>query len=357
MFHVILAVVSALVGLGILILVHEFGHFLVAKKIGVGVLTFSLGFGPKLWRRKVGETEYVLSAFPLGGYVKMVGEDPDEEVQEVDVRRSFSHQGLLKRAAIVMAGPLFNLLLAVVIFVCIFMAYGVPVLTTRVGGVEPNSPAARAGVLKGDQIFGVDGQEVKRWEELSSRIKESQGRVLKLRIEREGQKTEVAVQPTMREGKNVFGEKQENWAIGIVSEVSLEKSDPLLAVPKAFSQTWDYSYLTLAALYKMIKGDVSPKNLGGPLLIAQMAGQQAREGLGSFFFFIAVLSINLGVLNLLPIPVLDGGHLFFFVLEAILRRPVKLKLRERAQQVGVFVLILVMIYAFYNDIARFFEGR
>ena len=357
MFHVILAVVSALVGLGILILVHEFGHFLVAKKTGVGVLTFSLGFGPKLWRRKVGETEYVLSAFPLGGYVKMVGEDPDEEVQEADVRRSFSHQGLLKRAAIVMAGPLFNLLLAVVIFVCIFMAYGVPVLTTRVGGVEPNSPAARAGVLKGDQIFGVDGQEVKKWEELSSRIKKSQGRVLKLRIEREGQKTEVAVQPTMREGKNVFGEKQENWAIGIVSEVSLEKSDPLLAVPKAFSQTWDYSYLTLVALYKMVKGEVSPKNLGGPLLIAQMAGQQAREGLGSFFFFIAVLSINLGVLNLLPIPVLDGGHLFFFVLEAILRRPVKLKLRERAQQVGVFVLILVMIYAFYNDIARFFEGR
>ena len=357
MFHVILAVVSALVGLGILILVHEFGHFLVAKKTGVGVLTFSLGFGPKLWRRKVGETEYVLSAFPLGGYVKMVGEDPDEEVQEADVRRSFSHQGLLKRAAIVMAGPLFNLLLAVVIFVCIFMAYGVPVLTTRVGGVEPNSPAARAGVLKGDQIFGVDGQEVKKWEELSSRIKKSQGRVLKLRIEREGQKTEVAVQPTMREGKNVFGEKQENWAIGIVSEVSLEKSDPLLAVPKAFSQTWDYSYLTLVALYKMVKGEVSPKNLGGPLLIAQMAGQQAREGLGSFFFFIAVLSINLGVLNLLPIPVLDGGHLFFFVLEAILRRPVKLKLRERAQQVGVFVLILVMIYAFYNDIARFLEGR
>jgi len=179
---------------------------------------------------------------------------------------------------------------------------------------------------------------------------------LKLRIEREGQKTEVAVQPTMREGKNVFGEKQENWAIGIVSEVSLEKSDPLLAVPKAFSQTWDYSYLTLVALYKMVKGEVSPKNLGGPLLIAQMAGQQAREGLGSFFFFIAVLSINLGVLNLLPIPVLDGGHLFFFVLEAILRRPVKLKLREKAQQVGVFVLILIMIYAFYRDIARFFEG-
>ena len=356
MFHVILAVVSALVGLGILILVHEFGHFLVAKKIGVGVLTFSLGFGPKLWRRKVGETEYVLSAFPLGGYVKMVGEDPDEEVQEVDLLRSFSHQGLVKRAAIVIAGPLFNLLLAVVIFVCIFMAYGVPVLTTRVGGVEPNSPAARAGVLKGDQIFGVDGQEVKKWEELSSRIKKSQGRVLKLRIEREGQKTEVAVQPTMREGKNVFGEKQENWAIGIVSEVSLEKSDPLLAVPKAFSQTWDYSYLTLVALYKMVKGEVSPKNLGGPLLIAQMAGQQAREGLGSFFFFIAVLSINLGVLNLLPIPVLDGGHLFFFVLEAILRRPVKLKLREKAQQVGVFVLILIMIYAFYRDIARFFEG-
>ncbi|MBI2351511.1 MAG: RIP metalloprotease RseP [Deltaproteobacteria bacterium] len=356
MGSIIVAIVAALVGLGILIIIHELGHFLVAKKTGVGVLTFSIGFGPKLLGRKVGETEYLLSAFPLGGYVKMVGEDPEEEVQTTDIQRSFSHQGLVKRIAIVAAGPLFNLLLAVVIFLAIFVSYGVPVLTTRVGGVEPNSPAFRSGVQQGDRIVGVDGREVKKWEELSSQIKESQGRSLKFRLQRDSQELELTVQPIRREGKNIFGERQESWAIGIASEVAIEKSDPLLAVGQAFSKTGEYSILTLVALFKMIKGEVSPKTLGGPLLIAQMAGQQAREGLGSFFFFVAILSVNLGVLNLLPIPVLDGGHLLFFLLEGILGRPVKLKHRERAQQVGIFVLILIMIYAFYNDIARFFGG-
>lgn len=356
MVNVIHAIVSALIGLGILIIIHELGHFLLAKKTGVGVLTFSIGFGPKLLGRKIGETEYLLSAFPLGGYVKMVGEDPEEEVQTTDIQRSFSHQGLVKRIAIVAAGPLFNLLLAVVIFLAIFVSYGVPVLTTRVGGVEPNSPAFRSGVQQGDRIVGVDGREVKKWEELSSRIKESQGRSLKFRLQRDSQELELTVQPIRREGKNIFGERQESWAIGIASEVAIEKSDPLLAVGQAFSKTGEYSILTLVALFKMIKGEVSPKTLGGPLLIAQIAGQQAREGLGSFFFFVAILSVNLGVLNLLPIPVLDGGHLLFFLLEGILGRPVKLKHRERAQQVGIFVLILIMIYAFYNDIARFFGG-
>lgn len=356
MGSIIVAIVAALVGLGILIIIHELGHFLLAKKTGVGVLTFSIGFGPKLLGRKIGETEYLLSAFPLGGYVKMVGEDPEEEVQTTDIQRSFSHQGLVKRIAIVAAGPLFNLLLAVVIFLAIFVSYGVPVLTTRVGGVEPDSPAFRSGVQQGDRIVGVDGREVKKWEELSSQIKESQGRSLKFRLQRDSRELELTVQPIRREGKNIFGERQESWAIGIASEVAIEKSDPLLAVGQAFSKTGEYSILTLVALFKMIKGEVSPKTLGGPLLIAQMAGQQAREGLGSFFFFVAILSVNLGVLNLLPIPVLDGGHLLFFLLEGILGRPVKLKHRERAQQVGIFVLIMIMIYAFYNDIARFFGG-
>jgi len=356
MGSIIVAIVAALVGLGILIIIHELGHFLVAKKTGVGVLTYSIGFGPKLLGRKIGETEYLLSAFPLGGYVKMVGEDPEEEVQPTDIQRSFSHQGLVKRMAIVAAGPLFNLLLAVVIFLVIFISYGVPVLTTGVGGVEPNSPAFRSGIQQGDRIVGVDGHEVKKWEELSGLIKESQGRPLKIRLKRDSQELELAVQPIRKEGKNVFGERQESWAIGIASEVAIEKSDPLLAVGQAFSKTGEYSILTLVALYKMVKGDVSPKNLGGPLLIAQMAGQQAREGVGSFFFFVAVLSVNLGVLNFLPIPVLDGGHLLFFLLEGMLGRPVKLKHRERAQQVGIFVLIMIMIYAFYNDIARFFGG-
>ncbi|MBI2359555.1 MAG: RIP metalloprotease RseP [Deltaproteobacteria bacterium] len=350
------AIVSAVVGLGILIIIHELGHFLIAKLSGVGVLTFSVGFGPKVWSRKVGETEYALSAFPLGGYVKMVGEDPDAEVDATDIDRSFSHQGLAKRTAIVAAGPLFNLLLAVVVFIWIFMVHGVPTLTTVVGGVEPQSPAAQAGIQKGDRIVSVDGRAVKKWEELSSRIKESGGKALGVRIDRDGREMDIVVQPTQREGRSVFGETIEVWAIGVASEVGIEKSSPLLAVGRAFYKTGEYSVLTLVAMYKMIKGDVSPRNLGGPLLIAQMAGQQAREGATSFFFFVAILSVNLGVLNLLPIPVLDGGHLLFFLLEVVLGRPVELKHRERAQQIGIFILILIMIYAFYNDITRFLEG-
>jgi len=356
MINVIYAVVSALIGLGILIVIHELGHFLVAKKSGVGVLTFSIGFGPKLFKRKIGETEYAVSAFPFGGYVKMVGEDPDDQVTELDVQKSFSHQSLAKRMAIVAAGPVSNLLLAVVIFLWTFLSYGVPVSTSKVAAVEPNSPAAAAGIEKGDRIVAVDGQLIEKWEDLSRRIKESRGSPLSLRVMREEREIETTVQPSKRETKNVFGETQETWIIGIASEPMIERGNPLLAVGQAFYKTGEYSVVTLVALFKMVAGDLSPKNLGGPLLIAQMAGQQAREGLASFFFFVAVLSINLGVLNLLPIPVLDGGHLFFFLLEGILGRPIGVKQRERAQQVGIVILLMVMAYAFYNDIARFFEG-
>lgn len=356
MANIVYTIFAALIGLGILIIIHELGHFLLAKKTGVGVVTFSIGFGPKLLGRKIGETEYLLSAFPLGGYVKMVGEDPEEKVQAVDIQRSFSDQGLAKRVAIVAAGPIFNLLLAVAIFTWIFASFGVPILTTRVAGVEHDSPAARAGIQKGDRIVAVGGQPVEKWEELSTLIRKSEGKSLTLRFERENRETEIVIQPMRREGKNIFGEPTVSWVIGVASEIVMEKSPAWLAAGQAFYKTGEYSVLTLVALFKMVKGELSPKNLGGPLLIAQMAGRQAREGIASFLLFIAILSVNLGVLNLLPIPVLDGGHLLFFLVEWALGRPVSVKHRERAQQVGLFILILVMIYAFYNDIARFLEG-
>ncbi|MEE9550057.1 MAG: RIP metalloprotease RseP [Candidatus Binatia bacterium] len=348
----------AVIALGILIVFHELGHFVVAKFSGVGVLTFSVGFGPKLWVKKVGETEYALSAFPLGGYVKMVGEDPGEEVKETDIARSFFHQGLGKRIAIVAAGPVFNLLLAVVVISLNLALFGAPALTSRVGDIRPDFPAGKAGLLKGDLIVAVDGQPINKWEELSNRIKESRGKALRLGVQRENRELEFTVQPKKSEGKNIFGEQQEFWVIGITaddSEIFVERIPPWQALGQGFYKTGEFSVLTLVVIYKMMVGDVSPKNLGGPVLIAQMAGQQAQRGMGSFFFFVAILSVNLGVLNLLPIPVLDGGHLLFFLIEAIIGRPVELKNRERAQQVGLFILIFVMIYAFYNDIARFFN--
>jgi regulator of sigma E protease len=357
MENVVYSIAAAVIGLGLLIVFHEFGHFLLAKLSGVGVLTFSVGFGPKLWVMKKGETEYAISAFPLGGYVKMVGEDPDEEVQQADIEKSFAHKSLLKRIAIVVAGPGFNLLLAVFLFMVVFTFYGVPVMSTQVSGVEKGSPAERAGIAKGDRILAIDGDAVKEWEELSKKIKGSGGKALNLQIRRGEETKNITVQPTQKEGRNIFGERKDDWIIGIGSQVSIEKGNPGLAVVKAVYQTYDYAKLTLMAFYKMLLGDVSPRNIGGPILIAQMAGQQAQEGLGSFLAFLAVLSINLGVLNLLPVPVLDGGHLLFFLVEAVTRKPVAVKYREVAQQVGICLLALLMVYAFYNDIVRFFEKQ
>ncbi len=357
MENIIYAIAAAVIGLGVLIVIHEFGHFLFAKLAGVGVLTFSVGFGPKLWVKKKGETEYALSAFPLGGYVKMVGEDPDEEISEVDRNKSFAHKGLLPRIAIVAAGPGFNLLLAVFLLMIVFLLHGVPVLSNQIGSVEPGSPAEGAGMQKGDRIVGLNGEPISQWDELSKGIKASGGSLLTIRLQREGQELTVTLHPAKKETQTIFGEKKQDWVIGIGSHVSIEKGDPGLAVGRAFVQTYEYAKLTLVGLYKMVTGEISPRNLGGPILIAQLAGQQAQEGVGSFLAFLAVLSINLGVLNLLPIPVLDGGHLLFFFVEALIGRPVAVKHREVAQQVGIFLLILLMVYAFYNDIARFFEKQ
>ena len=254
------------------------------------------------------------------------------------------------------AGPIFNFILSIIVFACIFTFVGMPILTTQVGGVEPNSPADQAGLKKGDRILAIGSRTIQEWEELSGGIKESQGRSLLLRFERDGRVIQVDIQPVERDGKTVFGEDTKHWVIGIASAVTIQKGNPLSATWQAFYKTGEYSVLTLVALYKMVSGDISPKNLGGPILIAQLAGEQARQGVWNFLFFVAILSVNLGVLNLLPIPILDGGHVLFFLLEWVRGRPVELKQRERAQQVGVFVLILIMIYAFYNDIARFFEG-
>jgi regulator of sigma E protease len=357
MENLVYSIVAAIIGLGLLIVFHEFGHFIVAKLSGVGVLTFSVGFGPKLWVKKRGETEYALSAFPLGGYVKMVGEDPDEEVQQRDLDKSFAQKPLLARTAIVFAGPGFNLLLAVLLLMVVFTFYGVPVMSTQVSGVETGAPAEAAGIVKGDRIVAIDGEPITEWEELSQKIKGSGGKPLHLQIRRGDEIVNVTVQPTKREGRTVFGEPKDDWVIGIGSQVAIEKGKPGLAVVRAFQQTYEYSRLTLLGFYKMIVGDVSPRNIGGPILIAQMAGQQAQEGLGSFLAFLAVLSINLGILNLLPVPVLDGGHLVFFAVEAIIRKPVSVKYREMAQQVGICLLALLMVYAFYNDIVRFFEKQ
>ena len=349
-------IVAAIVAFGVLVFLHELGHFLVAKKAGVGVLTFSIGFGPKVLIRRYGETEYCVSAFPLGGYVKMVGEDPREEVGSADRDRSFAHRSLASRTAIVAAGPAANFLLAMVVFLCVFTFFGVPYRTAEIGGVQPGSPAAGAGLAAGDRVVMVAERPIRSWDQLSGEVRASQGRPMDLGVVRGDREFTVTLSPAKGQTRNLLGEPEETWLIGIQSAgtVEVERGNPLTAGWLAVSRTVEISALTLEVLAKMVVGRVDSTNLGGPLMIAQLAGQQAQRGVADYLFLVALLSINLGVLNLLPIPMLDGGHLLFFVIEAVRGRPLEARQRERAQQVGLVLLLFVMVYAFYNDLARIF---
>ena len=341
----------AVVVLGALIFVHELGHFLVAKRAGVSVLKFSLGFGPKIAGFTRGGTEYLLSAIPLGGYVKMLGEDPKEEV--ADRERSFSAKPVGWRSLIILAGPGANFLLAVAIFWLVFMV-GVPTLATKVGEVMDGFPARDAGLLRGDRIVAIEGQPIEKWEELAKRIHQSPGRPVRLTVERDGRRFDLTVAPKATKQKNLFGEEQEIGLLGIApaEEFLTERTDPISAFGKAIYKTYDLSRLVLLTFVKLLQGVVPAKTIGGPLLVAQMAGEQARLGVLNLMFFTALLSINLGILNLLPIPILDGGHLFFSLIEAVRGHPISLKKREMAQQAGLVLLVALMIFAFYNDIFR-----
>jgi regulator of sigma E protease len=351
------AILSAVVVLGFLIVVHEFGHFLVAKWAGVGVLKFSVGFGPKLFGRTVNGTEYVLSAIPLGGFVKMVGEDPDA-TEPVDPAISFSHQNVWKRIAIVVAGPLFNLLFAFLIFTVVVAAYGqrVPVDEARIGGVTEDMPAARAGLKADDLVIAANGAPVD-WEKLSVAIRSSEGKPVTLDVQRDGTTLQVVVTPETRPDKNIFGEVVgQTFLIGIERGSKQVSVGPLEAIADGAERTVWWCGTLIMSVVKIIQGRIPAQDIGGPILIVQAAGQQAQVGFESLLLFMAVISINLGILNLLPIPILDGGHLLFFGLEVIMRRPLDMRHREIAQQVGLVILISLMAFAFYNDILRVIRG-
>ena len=342
--------------LGVLIFFHEFGHFLIARLFGVGVEKFSLGFGPRLIGKTIGITDYRLSAIPLGGYVKMVGEEPDAEVEPANLELSFTHKHVAKRMLIVAAGPVFNILLAILIFFGIFWASGKFVMLPAVGSVKSDSPAEAAGLREGDLITVIDGMPINSWDEMADVINGSQGRSLLLSVERQDSILEFTISPQKVPTQNIFGENIQRYVIGITASGESYSKDLgfMEAVGESLVQSYRVIELMVVIIGKLIKGDISTDTLGGPIMIAQMAGDSAKAGVGSLIFFIALISINLAVINLLPIPVLDGGHLLFFTIEAIKGSPVSIKIREVAQQVGLFILILLMILVFYNDITRIF---
>lgn len=439
-----------LVVLGVLVAFHELGHFLAARWVGVKVLKFSLGFGPKLFGRQMGETEYLLSAIPLGGYVKLFGEDEAEATTQEDRARSFAHKGLWGKVLIVAAGPGFNFILAYFIFAG-WLATGNPLFvptfqdltpdieamvpgspadtagiqvgdrvsrvngqaistrtelfdavaksngqaltleinrdgqiktltvtpTTAPGpqtsaqepayylGVEEapplvtsviqNSPAAKAGLQTGDHVVSIDGQRIHTWSQMTGIVKESPNRQLQIEVLREGHRTSLTVTPSVEKAM-VNGQSVDIGKIGISGpgRSVMRSSTPLLSLYDGLGATWGWTELTAIGLYKMVVGDISSKNIGGPLTIANISGEAAAQGASSVVFLIAILSINLGVLNLLPIPILDGGHLLFFMIEGILRKPLGERQRELAQQAGLVLLVGVMIFAFWNDLERIF---
>lgn len=441
--------------LGVLIVVHEFGHYLAARYCGVRVLRFSVGFGRTLWQRRFGRdgTEWAISIFPLGGYVKMLDEREGEVAPE-ERHRAFNRQSVGKRSLIVAAGPLANFLLAIVLYWAVFMVGsnellpilgtppaaspaasagivngeqvravdGQPVATWNdlrwtllhkavdqeaatlevineqsevafrrlalqaageqgwegdalerlgirffrpklppvVGKVLAGSPGEVAGLRSGDEIVAVDGSEVVTWHDFVLKVRDAAERTLRVELLRDGRPVAVDVVP---EAISERGRR-----IGRVGVAVAESPDAVREVRifvrygffaaggKALAETWDKSVFSLVMLGKMLTGEVSWRNLSGPVTIADYAGQSARLGIDYYLKFMALVSISLGVLNLLPIPVLDGGHLMYHMIEVVRRRPLSERAMEIAQQVGLSILFVLMAFAFFNDMNRLFSG-
>ena len=447
--------VAFAVVLGILVVVHEFGHYLAARWVGVRVLRFSVGFGKPLLSRRFGRdgTEWALAAFPLGGYVKMLDEREGEVAPE-ELHRSFNRQPVARRMLIVAAGPAANFLLAVLLYWALFWygseefrpILGPPAISSpaaaaglengetvlRVGGekvqtwqemrwlllqraadhdqidlellnlrqeivvrrldltvvrqsgwegdalerlglglyrprlppvigsVSASSAAQAAGLQSGDEVLEIDGEPIDSWADLVSVVRRSPGQTLQMDVLRQGLRQQLTVRPSAvddrgreigRIGASVRdgGEAREQLMITV-------RYGPVSALGKALGETWDKSAFTLVMIGRMITGEVSWRNISGPVTIADYAGQSAKLGLDYYLKFLALVSISLGVLNLLPIPILDGGHLLYYLVEIIKRGPVSERTMEIGQQIGLAFLIMLMAFAFYNDINRLFSG-
>jgi len=427
-------ILPAIFVIGVLVFIHELGHFLVAKARKVRVEKFSLGFGPEIIGCKIGDTRYVLSLIPLGGYVKMAGENLEDEGKGEPYE--YRSKSVKDRLSIVASGPLMNIVLCVVILAILFNI-GLPYISSQVGTILKDSPAEEVGIKSGDKILEIDGALVADWTSLTKIIRKNPNKLLKLKVERGEGELEIGIKPRLdettkmgligitpyygrkvgkilktssaykagiREGDEIIrvsGNPVSQWNEILdlmgkekANEVSLsmlrqevengeesieihfsftrdeQSGTPLLdfypALPKkrfslfisfgkAVSRTFYLVKIVYVGLWQLVTGQVSAKLIGGPILIAQLAGQEAQMGLARLFLFIAIISVNLAVLNFLPIPVLDGGHILFLLIEGIRGKPLSKRKQEIAQQIGIAILVGLMMFATYNDILRFIQ--
>ncbi len=346
--------VATIFVLGILIFFHELGHFLVAKKSGIRVEKFSLGFGPKIIGKKIGDTEYRISWIPFGGYVKMAGEDPDETKTQ-GKPYEFMSKPVGIRALVVAAGPVMNLILAVFIFWGVIFFKGRQEIheeSTQVGLVATGGPADEAGIKPGDEIISINGTEVTTFLEMAKIIYQHVQEPVEVKWIREGKEFTAQITTFKDRVLDEKGEIQEVGKIGIGPSYTTIK----VGLFKAFEEGVGTAIFILVESVKfiigLITGTASVKLLGGPLFIAQVAGETAKSGFVNLLYFMALLSVNLALLNILPIPVLDGGHLLFLSIEKIKGSPLSLKQRSTMQQIGLAFLILLMIFVTYNDLLR-----
>ena len=355
-------VVVFLALLTVLIFVHELGHYLVARRNGVKVEVFSIGFGPEVigWFDRAG-TRWKLSAVPLGGYVRMFGDaDPSSfpadalpEMSEAERAVSFHHKRLWQRFAVVAAGPAANFLFAILLLAGLFATVGEPFTPPDVGEVQPHSAAAEAGIRPGDAILSINGTRIERFEDVQRMVYPNPGLAMRMVLMRDGQKVTLDVTPQARELTDRFGNVQKVGLLGIQRQgIDYVRRNPAFAVVRAADETWLVSASALQGIWQMIKGERGTDELAGPLGMAKMTGEIAQGRFPDLISFAAMISINLGLINLFPIPVLDGGHLLFYVAEAVRGRPLGRRAQEYGFRIGLAFVLTLMVFVTWNDLVR-----
>jgi regulator of sigma E protease len=360
-------VIPFLFVLSLVVFFHELGHFLIARWCGVRILVFSIGFGPELlgFNDRYG-TRWKISAIPLGGFVKFFGDEnaasvPDHErlagMDERERQQSFMYQPVAKRAAIVVAGPLANFLLAVVIFAGVFMLYGKQTMSARVDAVQPGSAAAAAGFKAGDLVVAINGRDIDSFSDMQRIVGASAGEPLTITVDRDGARLVLTATPALKEVKDNFGNVQRVGILGISrsmapEDLKLHPVAPPQAVWLAAQETWSVIDRTLSYIGGVVAGREAANQLGGPIRIAQMSGQVASFGFVPLIQLAAVLSVSIGLLNLFPIPLLDGGHLLFYIIEGVRGRPLSERAQEVGFRIGLAIVLMLMIFATFNDIVH-----